>query len=102
MSGRILYCGDTALTAAASYLTGIMTHDGIEYDYHSSSDIWEESWLTGAAGVVLSDYPAANFPAAAMEKLTEQVRQGLGLLMIGGTCGIGRRWMVGISNFTSC
>lgn len=81
----ILYCGDTALREAASYLAGLMAHLSISFDYLASNERFEESFLFRAyRGIVLSDYPSLNFTPGQLAKLTEKVHQGMGLLMIGG------------------
>jgi len=85
MSPTVLYLGDTRLTEAAAYLAGVMTHAGLVYDYLPSdapvpSDVLDRDY----AAVIISDFPAANFGPAGLERLAQRVRAGLGLLMIGG------------------
>lgn len=81
----ILYCGDTALREAASYLAGVMTHFSIAFDYLASNQRFSDEFLSRAyRGIVLSDYPAINFTPGQLTKLAEKVHQGMGLLMIGG------------------
>ena len=87
MSGdkMILYCGDTALREAASYLAGLMAHLSIPFDYLASNERFDDEFLFRAyRGIVLSDYPAPNFAPGQVAKLAEKVHQGMGLLMIGG------------------
>ncbi len=85
MDRQILYLGDTALKAAGSYLAGVMTLHGISFDYLPSDERVRPELLEGAYGaVVLSDYPAVNFTGAQLERLAARVREGMGLMMIGG------------------
>jgi len=83
MTKPILYAGDTALQAAASYLAGIMSHYRISFDYLASDQKFvmpgKECRL-----LILSDYPCRNFVSAQVESIAERVRDGMGLLMIGG------------------
>jgi uncharacterized membrane protein len=81
----ILYCGDTTLREAGSYLAGVMAHCSITFDYLASHQRFKDEFLFRAyRGIVLSDYPAINFTPGQLMKLTEKVRQGMGFLMIGG------------------
>ncbi len=81
----ILYCGDTALREAGSYLAGVMAHGSIPFDYLASNQEFTDEFLFRAyRGIVLSDYPAINFAPSQLAKLAEKVHQGMGLLMIGG------------------
>jgi hypothetical protein len=85
MDKTVLYCGDTALREAASYLAGVMAHFSTPFDYLASDQRFDEQCLARTCrGIILSDYPAKNFTPEQMEKVTEKVRQGMGLLMIGG------------------
>jgi uncharacterized membrane protein len=82
---RILYCGDTALRGAASYLAGVMSHFSIAFDYLASNQPFtDEVLFRDYGGIILSDYSAINFSPGQLVNLTEKVRQGMGLLMIGG------------------
>ena len=81
----ILYCGDTALREAASYLAGVMAHFSIPFDYLGSNQRFSDEFLSRAyRGIVLSDYPAINFTPGQLKRLAEKVHQGTGFLMIGG------------------
>jgi uncharacterized membrane protein len=81
----ILYCGDTGLREAASYLAGVMAHFSIPFDYLASNQKFEDELpLRPYKGIILSDYPSRNFSPDQLLKLKERVRQGMGLLMIGG------------------
>jgi uncharacterized membrane protein len=85
MSKKILYLGDTSLETAAAYLAGVMVAHNIEFDYLSSSDKFGDELLGNDYGcVIISDYSGANFTGDQLEKLAEQVNNGMGLLMIGG------------------
>ena len=81
----ILYCGDTALREAASYLAGVMAHSSLTFDYLASDQRFNDDFLFRAyRGIILSDYPAISFTPGQMQKLKERVGQGMGFLMIGG------------------
>lgn len=85
MTAPILYCGDTSLESAASYLAGLMTHFGWEFDYVPSDVKVSRDLLTKPHSLlILSDYPAAQFDFELQQIAIEQVLQGMGLLMIGG------------------
>jgi uncharacterized membrane protein len=84
MKKQILYVGDTALREAASYLAGVMRHFGIEFDYVASDQAFPGLGGAAYSGVILSDYPSKNFAPAQLDELAARVREGLGLLMIGG------------------
>jgi hypothetical protein len=96
MSSPILYCGDTELAGAASYLAGLMTACGWSFDYvPSDRPLSEETLGTGRKLFIISDYPAAQMPAPVQAALVEQVSAGAGLLTIGGweSChGLGGDW----------
>lgn len=64
MTAKILYAGDTALTAAG-YLAGILTHYGLDFDYlHSDRPIGPALGKGNYALYILSDNPVNNFSAA--------------------------------------
>ncbi len=92
----ILYCGDTSLSGAASYLAGLMSHWGWHYDYVPSDQRLTAEQAAQPRGLLIfSDYPAAMIDRAAQDVIAEQVRQGAGLLMIGGWesyHGLGGNW----------
>jgi uncharacterized membrane protein len=81
----ILYCGDTDLSGAASYLAGLMTLWGWEYDYVPSHvPLSREHVEQPQSLFVFSDYPATQVADELQRPIIEQVRAGAGLLMIGG------------------
>jgi hypothetical protein len=85
MRKRICYMGDIRLVGAASYLAGIMAHNGLAFDYTPSNQPPPAAFTSDPYTLyVLSDYPAARFDAAAMTAVAKCVEQGAGLLMIGG------------------
>ena len=85
MISKLLYLGDTSLKGAASYLSGIMTHSQILFDYKASNDVFCDNWLENDyAGLIISDYPASNFSDKHLLMLAGRIKNGLGLLMIGG------------------
>jgi uncharacterized membrane protein len=89
----ILYCGDTDLSGAASYLAGLMTLWGWEYDYVPSHVPLSCAHIEQPRSLyVFSDYPAMQVTEELQRPIIEQVRAGTGLLMIGGWesfCGQG-------------
>lgn len=85
MSRRIAYLGDTALPGPANYLAGIMTHYRLPFEYVPSHAAPPEAVFSDDVGLyVLSDYPSAQFSGGTMARLCERVRNGAGLLMLGG------------------
>lgn len=85
MPAPILYCGDTNLDGAASYLAGLMTHFGWAFDYVPSHvPVSPELLQRRHSLLVLSDYPAARFNDELQQLAVQQVQRGMGLLMIGG------------------
>ncbi|NQV25623.1 MAG: hypothetical protein HQ518_14785 [Rhodopirellula sp.] len=93
---RVLYCGDTSLDGAAAYLAGLMSNWGWDFIYVASDrqlavvDIPQNCSL-----FVFSDYPAKQIDIALQTQIVEMVRNGAGLLMIGGWesyHGLGGNW----------
>lgn len=85
MNIDVLYLGDTALDRAASYLAGVMKHYGIEFDYRSSDEKFTDELLgNDYQAVIISDYPSENFSQSQLERLSRQISDGMGLVMIGG------------------
>ncbi len=84
MKKQILYLGDTALKEAASYLAGVMTHAGLQFDYLASDRKFAEAPGSDYQAFILSDYPAGNFAPGELEALAKKVENGAGLVMIGG------------------
>ena len=92
----ILYCGDTKLDGAAAYLCGLLSRWGWKFDYvPSDTPLTAERVGERPALFIFSDYPAEMADRAVQELVAEKVRQGTGLLMIGGWesfCGSGGNW----------
>jgi len=85
MERRIAYLGDSSLPGPASYLAGIMTHFQLPFVYVPSNEPPPQPVFDEAIGLyVLSDYPAERFSTGAIERLCARVRDGAGLLMLGG------------------
>ena len=85
MSNHVLYLGDTALSGAAAYLAGLMTRFGISYDYLPSDQALSSEMATEPRKLfILSDYASTNLAPAVQATVLKQVRDGAGLLMIGG------------------
>lgn len=82
---KVLYCGDTSLETAASYLAGLMTAWDWEYRHIPSHvDLRTEDVAEEACLIVLSDYPAARVSEEILAQIIAKVRQGCGLVMLGG------------------
>ena len=96
MPAPLLYCGDTNLEGPASYLAGLLTHFGWEFQYLPSDvSISREILDRPYSLIVLSDYPAARFDVDLQRIALRQVANGTGLLMIGGWesfHGLGGNW----------
>lgn len=95
MPPSILYCGDTSLATAASYLGGVIASTGLEFDYVASDRELPGESLAGRRLYILSDYPAARVSRATQVALVANVAAGAGLLMIGGWesyHGLGGDW----------
>lgn len=79
-----LYCGDTDLSTAASYLAGLMTYGGWTFDYVPSHQPLSEDQVGQRRLYIFSDYPAGMVSESVQQAVLEQVRRGAGFLMIGG------------------
>lgn len=91
----ILYFGDTSLSGAARYLSGVMHNGGYEFDYIASDKKISLNYLGKRKLFILSDYPYKNLDYDVEEEIIKQVKGGAGLLMIGGWesfCGLGGDW----------
>lgn len=85
MADRILYLGDTVLDRAASYLAGVMSHYGFEFDYVNSDTKFSDDLLGNDYKLlIISDYSAANFNSEQMQAIADKTKTGMALLMIGG------------------
>lgn len=81
----ILYLGDTKLDQAASYLAGVMSYSKISFDYLAEDTAFADEFLENDyKGIVISDYPSANFSTEQLDRICERVKGGVGFLMIGG------------------
>lgn len=81
----ICYLGDTSLDAAAGYLGGVMQHAGFSYDYTASDSSLPERFRRQSYDLyILSDYPYVRWNDTEVRHLQDRVRDGAGLLMIGG------------------
>jgi hypothetical protein len=82
---HVLYLGDSSLSGAAGYLAGLMTAFGIGFDYLPSDQPLSPTLASSRRKLfILSDYPSAMMSADAQDQLLQQVRNGAGLLMLGG------------------
>lgn len=81
---KILYLGDGPATGAGRYLLGILKYAGYSVLHFFDRPV-PSSVLKGRfSAVVISDYPSAKLKPAVMREIERKVRQGCGLLMIGG------------------
>lgn len=81
---HVLYLGDTALSGAAAYLAGLMTAFGVQFDYLPSDKPVTVPQVASRKLFILSDYPSNLMSNDVQRAILDQVRQGAGLLMIGG------------------
>jgi uncharacterized membrane protein len=92
----ILYCGDTTLQSAASYLCGLLSLWQWPYRYVPSHERLIAEHVGPTPGLfIFSDYPAAQIDPLMQELVAAHVRQGAGLVMIGGWesfHGLGGHW----------
>ena len=92
----ILYCGDSELTTAASYLAVLMTDWGWQFDYMPSCLPMSKARMEEPRSlIILSDYPANHFDSGCQQLALQQIEHGCGLLMIGGWesfHGLGGDW----------
>ncbi len=85
MTDSILYCGDTELNGAAAYLAGLMESAGWPYEYVPSHVPISAAKLDIPRSlIILSDYPASQFDLDCQQRALRQIKNGCGLLMIGG------------------
>jgi len=82
---HVLYLGDTALTAAAAYLAGVMHRAGIAFDYCPSGEkIGDALRASERRLIILSDYPASQLREAQHDEIVAANGSGTGVLMLGG------------------
>jgi len=85
MGQAICYLGDDDLGGAAAYLAAVMLHAGLAFEHVPSTQSFPAELLARDwSAYVVSDYPASRFGSQAMAHVVRAVRQGAGLLMIGG------------------
>ena len=82
---KVCYLGDDDATRAAAYLCGVMTNKGIDFDRVDSGFAPGDDFLSKRYALyVLSDYAAASFKPGQLEHIVDAVKNGSGLLMLGG------------------
>lgn len=83
---RVAYFGDGTIGGAATYLSGVMKHYGIDFDRVDSGNSAPDGFFDDPRSLyIISDYPSACFRRGEMERIAELVQnEGSGLLMIGG------------------
>ena len=81
----ILYLGDDDISRAAIYLAGVLSHYAIPFERVDSTQSPDADFYVKKYSLyILSDYPRKQFLTGQLEHLVEAVRQGSGLLMVGG------------------
>jgi uncharacterized membrane protein len=80
----ILYCGDNNLNSAAAYLAGIMQNANFNFKYRDSNTALVAEDLSECECLILSDYPSQNIDEVIEETIIEKVKNGMGIVMIGG------------------
>jgi uncharacterized membrane protein len=78
---KILYAGDSPAGGPANYLLAILKDLKVPFKHIPPSQILKAGNFDA---IILSDFSRKNLPAASEKKICEQVRQGSGLLMVGG------------------
>lgn len=82
---KALYMGDTTLETGALYLSLILEHLHLDYVYVPSSERLMPTIADSEFQLyIISDYPAKNFDDAIARAIVNRVKNGAGLLMIGG------------------
>ena len=85
IENKVCYLGDDDATRAAAYLCGIMTNKGIEFDRVDGGTSPADDFQSRRYALyIVSDYQASLFKPGDMDHIVEAVRQGSGLLMLGG------------------
>ena len=81
MKKRILYAGDSPVGGPANYLLAILKSLKIPFTHVPPSEVLRPGEF---GAIILSDFSKKNLPADSERKIVEQVKNGPGLLMIGG------------------
>jgi len=82
---KVAYLGDTSLPGPANYLAGILTREKLPFIYVPSEQKPPRGIFTDDVGLyILSDYMSSMFSPKDMDKLCARVKNGAGLLMLGG------------------
>ena len=82
---KILYAGDSPAGGPANYLLGILRHCKAEVVHVPPSEKIPPSLSSKRFdAIILSDFSKKNLPAPAEKNIARQVRDGAGLLMVGG------------------
>ncbi len=85
MKKKVLYLGDGSLSGAAAYLSGVMAYKQIRFDYRPSDEKFCDDWFNNEYDAfIISDYPSENFTGKQHHHLAERIKEGVGLVMIGG------------------
>jgi uncharacterized membrane protein len=85
MNKKILYAGDTSLSTAASYLAGVLTYQGLTFEYVASDQPIRPALSGSNYGLyIISDYPVNNWREEDFTLVVDSVEAGAGILMIGG------------------
>lgn len=80
-----IYLGDDDIRGAAAYLSGVMLHAKIPFERVDSSQSPAADFCSkNYQAYIVSDYPGSNFKPEQLEHIRNAVREGSGLLMLGG------------------
>lgn len=82
---RVLFAGESPVGGSANYLLALLNASGIPYDHLAPHEKLEKArFKTKYSAVIFSDYHRKQLAVGAEKKLVEEIKQGMGFLMIGG------------------
>lgn len=82
---RVLYAGDSPVGGPANYLLGILRFLGANFVHLPPSRVLSPTLLKKQFNaIILSDFSRDHAPAVSQKLIGRQVKEGTGLLMIGG------------------
>jgi len=91
MRPQILYCGDSdQADGAAKYLLSVLTRSHRPFKHLPPSKKLRLSLLSRSIRLlILSDFPASGISNSMAHQIESRIREGMGLLMIGGWASFG-------------
>ncbi len=82
---RVLFLGEGEATGPARYLAAVLTHARLRFDRVKDGQSIPRSWVKRRYDAfLLSDFRHSSLSAARERWLVQQVREGAGILMVGG------------------